>query len=60
MLHVNIIGMAGAGKTSFVKKLGSFKYNEHTPYLINLDPACRDVPYPVNIGNYYAHNTIQI
>ncbi|XP_077302813.1 GPN-loop GTPase 1 [Arctopsyche grandis] len=44
-----VLGMAGAGKTSFVKKLSSFKYDEHTPYLINLDPACRDVPYPANI-----------
>lgn len=52
--------MAGAGKTSFVKKLASYKYDEHTPYLINLDPACRDVPYPANIGNSYFSKGIDV
>lgn len=48
-----VLGMAGAGKTSFVSKLVSRLYNVGKPYVINLDPACREVPYPANIGNCY-------
>ncbi|VVD05092.1 GPN-loop GTPase 1 [Leptidea sinapis] len=44
-----ILGMAGAGKTSFTKRLASKVVNDARPYLINLDPACREVPYPANI-----------
>ncbi|KAL1454045.1 hypothetical protein WDU94_010338 [Cyamophila willieti] len=45
-----VLGMAGSGKTSFVKKFSSHLYNvKDTPYVINLDPACKDVPYMVNI-----------
>lgn len=47
-----VLGMAGAGKTSFVSKLVSRLYNKGKPYAINLDPACREVPYLANIGNY--------
>uniref|UniRef100_A0A8D8YP96 GPN-loop GTPase n=1 Tax=Cacopsylla melanoneura TaxID=428564 RepID=A0A8D8YP96_9HEMI len=48
-----VLGMAGSGKTSFVKKFSSHLYNvKDTPYVINLDPACRDVPYLVNIDRY--------
>lgn len=47
---VVVLGMAGSGKTTFVKKLASLSYKEKRPYLVNLDPACREVPYPVNIG----------
>lgn len=42
--------MAGSGKTTFVQKLAQFKHDEHNPYIINLDPACKEVPYPANIG----------
>lgn len=49
---VIVLGMAGSGKTTFVKKLASLAYKEKRPYLVNLDPACREVPYPVNIGDY--------
>lgn len=44
-----VLGMAGSGKTTFVKRLTQFNYGEHKPYVINLDPACKEVPYPVNI-----------
>ncbi|XP_050342662.1 GPN-loop GTPase 1 [Nymphalis io] len=44
-----ILGMAGAGKTSFTKRLSSKIVNGSRPYLVNLDPACREVPYPANI-----------
>ncbi|XP_058457949.1 GPN-loop GTPase 1 [Malaya genurostris] len=44
-----VLGMAGSGKTTFVRKLAQYNHNEHNPYLINLDPACREVPFPVNI-----------
>lgn len=45
-----VLGMAGSGKTTFVQKLAERLYDNNTPgYLINLDPACRDLPYPANI-----------
>ncbi|XP_038210464.1 GPN-loop GTPase 1-like [Zerene cesonia] len=44
-----ILGMAGAGKTSFTRRLAGKVINGSRPYLINLDPACREVPYPANI-----------
>lgn len=46
-----VLGMAGSGKTTLVKKLAGLTYKEKRPYLVNLDPACREVPYPVNIGD---------
>lgn len=45
-----VLGMAGSGKTTFVQRLVSVLYNVGKPYVINLDPACREVPYPANIG----------
>lgn len=45
-----VLGMAGSGKTTFVQKLAEHLYEETRPgYLINLDPACHDMPYPANI-----------
>ncbi|XP_041976101.1 GPN-loop GTPase 1 [Aricia agestis] len=44
-----ILGMAGAGKTSFTRRLSGKIVDGCRPYLINLDPACREVPYPANI-----------
>ncbi|XP_072940209.1 GPN-loop GTPase 1 [Epargyreus clarus] len=44
-----ILGMAGAGKTSFTRRLAGKVIDGSRPYLINLDPACREVPYPANI-----------
>ncbi|XP_053674508.1 GPN-loop GTPase 1 [Anopheles nili] len=48
---VIVLGMAGSGKTTFVKKLAQYRHcnSGSLPYLINLDPACRETPYPVNI-----------
>lgn len=45
-----VLGMAGSGKTEFVKKLTQFNYDSLKPYTINLDPACKETPYPTNIG----------
>lgn len=36
-------------QTTFVKKLAQFRRDEFNPYIVNLDPACRETPYPVNI-----------
>lgn len=45
-----VLGMAGSGKTTFVEKLSEYLHEEdNPPYLINLDPACRDTPYPANV-----------
>ena len=47
---VMVLGMAGSGKTSFVKSLTTYLHlKNNAPYVINLDPACREVPYPANI-----------
>ncbi|CEF66460.1 GPN-loop GTPase 1 [Strongyloides ratti] len=44
------LGMAGSGKTTFVKRLTSYLHEKKTPpYLINLDPATINVPFPANI-----------
>lgn len=46
-----VLGMAGSGKTTFVKKLLQFSDLKATKtYAVNLDPACREVPYHANIG----------
>ena len=46
-----VLGMAGSGKTTFVKKLTEKLYSTSAPpYVVNLDPACLEVPYPCNIG----------
>merc|ERR1719228_466307 len=45
-----ILGMAGSGKTTFVQRLTSHLHsNGSPPYVVNLDPACRELPYPANI-----------
>ncbi|KAK7601072.1 hypothetical protein V9T40_008513 [Parthenolecanium corni] len=45
-----VLGMAGSGKTTFVKKLTETLYSSATPpYVVNLDPACFEVPYPCNV-----------
>lgn len=46
-----VLGMAGSGKTTFVTKLDSYlRQYKRSPYLINLDPACKNMPYKPNIG----------
>jgi GTPase SAR1 family protein len=45
-----VLGMAGSGKTTFVQRLTADLHAKQTPpYVVNLDPACREVPYPANI-----------
>lgn len=49
-----VLGMAGSGKTTFVQRLASHlhmkaKDKRKMPYVVNLDPACMEVPYPANI-----------
>lgn len=46
-----VLGMAGSGKTEFVKRLSSYQYEQLKPYTINLDPACKETPYHAHIGN---------
>ena len=44
-----VLGMAGSGKTTFVQRLVSCLHmKKQPPYVVNLDPACREVPYPGN------------
>lgn len=45
-----VLGMAGSGKTEFVKRLATHRHDTVKPYTINLDPACRETPYQTNIG----------
>lgn len=46
-----VLGMAGSGKTTFVSKLDSYlRQHKRAPYLVNLDPACKNMPYKPNIG----------
>lgn len=42
-----VLGMAGSGKTSLVTRLSQ---SENKPYVLNLDPACINLPYFANIG----------
>lgn len=42
-----VLGMAGSGKTSLVQRLSKL---EDKPYVLNLDPACYNLPYFANIG----------
>ncbi|CAG7835177.1 unnamed protein product [Allacma fusca] len=45
-----MMGMAGSGKTTLTSALISHIYTTGTaPYVVNLDPACNDPPYGVNI-----------
>lgn len=49
-INMIILGMAGSGKTSLVKRMQTFlHFNETAPYVVNLDPACAEVPYITNI-----------
>lgn len=54
-----VLGMAGSGKTQFVKKLSQLSHiQNHNPYIINLDPACKEVPYHANIGEFFVFRFI--
>lgn len=46
------IGMAGAGKSTFVSRLNAYlraREPSSPPYILNLDPAVTHVPYEPNI-----------
>ncbi|XP_006456559.1 hypothetical protein AGABI2DRAFT_211590 [Agaricus bisporus var. bisporus H97] len=46
------IGMAGAGKSTFVQRINSYLHSSDPnkpPYILNLDPAVAFVPYEANI-----------
>ncbi|KAF2141327.1 uncharacterized protein K452DRAFT_359106 [Aplosporella prunicola CBS 121167] len=44
------VGMAGSGKTTFMQRINSHLHSKKTPpYVINLDPAVRHVPFDSNI-----------
>ncbi|KAF9005155.1 XPA-binding protein 1 [Cyathus striatus] len=46
------IGMAGAGKSTFVQRINSYLHSLNPPsppYILNLDPAVTHVPYEANI-----------
>ncbi|MGH0170329.1 UNVERIFIED_CONTAM: hypothetical protein FKN15_060366 [Acipenser sinensis] len=46
-----VLGMAGSGKTTFVQRLTAhLHYKKSPPYVINLDPAVHEVPFPANIA----------
>lgn len=45
-----MVGMAASGKTTLTQRITSELMRRGTPpYVVNLDPACLDPPYPVNI-----------
>ncbi|OJT13246.1 GPN-loop GTPase 1 [Trametes pubescens] len=46
------IGMAGAGKSTFVQQINSYLHSKEPPsppYLLNLDPAVTSTPFAANI-----------
>ncbi|KFX93519.1 hypothetical protein V490_04800 [Pseudogymnoascus sp. VKM F-3557] len=44
------VGMAGSGKTTFMQRINAHLHEKKTPpYVINLDPAVRTVPFESNI-----------
>lgn len=46
------IGMAGAGKSTFVQRMNSYLHSQDPaliPYILNLDPAVTNVPFDTNI-----------
>ena len=44
-VNVIVVGMAGSGKTTLISSLSELR----ECYLVNLDPACNDPPYPVDV-----------
>ncbi|KPM37040.1 GPN-loop GTPase 1 [Neonectria ditissima] len=44
------VGMAGSGKTTFMRRINAHLHEKETPpYVINLDPAVLSVPFEANI-----------
>ncbi|XP_028581253.2 GPN-loop GTPase 1 isoform X1 [Podarcis muralis] len=47
---VLVLGMAGSGKTALVQRLTAHLHSRGCPpYVINLDPAVHELPFPANI-----------
>jgi GTPase SAR1 family protein len=45
-----VLGMAGSGKTTFIQRINAYLHSEQTPpYVVNLDPAVHELPYPCNV-----------
>ncbi|KAH8273497.1 hypothetical protein KR018_008222, partial [Drosophila ironensis] len=44
-----VLGMAGSGKTTFTRSLIQHAKEQYNPYVVNLDPACREVPYGTHV-----------
>ncbi|KAH8345179.1 hypothetical protein KR059_007852 [Drosophila kikkawai] len=44
-----VLGMAGSGKTTFTRSLIQHAQEKFNPYVVNLDPACREVPYAAHV-----------
>ncbi|CAK4681828.1 unnamed protein product [Aphanomyces euteiches] len=47
-----VIGMAGSGKTTFMHRLAAHaaeKQKDHRQYVVNLDPAVKQIPYGAHI-----------
>ncbi|KAI0315676.1 hypothetical protein OF83DRAFT_1130794 [Amylostereum chailletii] len=46
------IGMAGAGKSTFVQRINAYLHSQNPPappYILNLDPAVTNLPFEANI-----------
>ncbi|KAF2433909.1 hypothetical protein EJ08DRAFT_646812 [Tothia fuscella] len=44
------VGMAGSGKTTFMQRINAHLHSKkEPPYVVNLDPAVRNVPFESNI-----------
>ena len=45
-----VIGMAGCGKTTIMQRMNAhIRTKRKVPYILNLDPAVNEIPYPANI-----------
>ncbi|XP_017006620.2 GPN-loop GTPase 1 [Drosophila takahashii] len=44
-----VLGMAGSGKTTFTRSLIQHAQEKFNPYVVNLDPACKEVPYATHV-----------
>lgn len=49
-IAIIVIGMAGAGKSTFVQRINSYLHSHSKPpYILNLDPAITSAPFEPNI-----------
>jgi len=45
-----VLGMAGSGKTTFLQRINAHLHSQQTPpFVVNLDPAVHELPYPCNV-----------